>query len=244
MATCSWDYTVKIWSNWNLIQNYTGHISNVYDLEWITSDTIASGSYDQTIQIWSISTGQTQRTIQTESGVRALQLLNNRFHLACGILNGPIKIYNLNDGSLVKTLLGHLSHINDLILIQNGDLLASSSYDNSIRIWNLTTNKEKLILNGHSTYVYGLKLIGSNILASGCYDASIMLWNTTDGTEIRQLTGHKNGILWSVDYLSNGQTLVSGSEDKKIKFWNLKTGECLKTKEIDLPIKSLSIIKF
>ena len=92
MATCSWDYTVKIWSNWNLIQNYTGHISNVYDLEWISSDTIASGSYDQTIKVWSISTGQTQRTIQTDAGVRALQLLKNRFHLACGILNGPIKI--------------------------------------------------------------------------------------------------------------------------------------------------------
>ena len=128
----------------------------------------------------------------------------------------------------MKTLLGHLSHINDLILIQNGDLLASSSYDNSIRIWNLTTNKEKLILNGHSTYVYGLKLIGSNILASGCYDASIMLWNTTDGTEIRQLTGHKNGILWSVDYLSNGQTLVSGSEDNTIRIWRISTGETVK----------------
>ena len=69
VATCSDDKTVKIWknSNWNLIQTYTKHTQYVVGLEWINKETIASGSNDKTIHIWSISTGQTQRIINTGS---------------------------------------------------------------------------------------------------------------------------------------------------------------------------------
>ena len=242
MATCSEDKTVKIWNYWNLIQTYTKHAGYVLGLEWISKDTIASGSEDNTIQIWSISTGLIQRTINTGSVARALQLLNNGFHLACGLFDGKINIYNLIDGSLVTTLLGHSSLVNDLVLIYES-VFASSSADNSIRIWDSTTNKEKFILKGHSSHVYGLKLIASSILASGSVDKTIKLWNIQNGSEIRTLMGHKGDIIWLVDVLNDGKTLVSGSKDRTIKLWDWKTGNCLRTIETGSDIRSLSIIK-
>jgi serine/threonine protein kinase len=42
------------------------------------------------------------------------------------------------------------------------------------------------------------------------------------------LTGH-SGSVWSVALSSNGQTVVSGSEDKTIKVWNLNNGQLLRT---------------
>ena len=142
VATCSWDTTVKIWNvssssfNWTLITTYSQHSSNVYGLEWLDNDTLASGSLDKTIKLWSLTTGQTIRTIQTNQYVWSLKLLNTNIHLASGLgFPGPgdINIYNLNDGNLVSSLKGHTSYVVDLVQISD-NLLASSSYDRTVRI--------------------------------------------------------------------------------------------------------------
>jgi WD40 repeat protein len=249
VATCSYK-EVKIWNvsssfNWTLITTYSQHSSDVYGLEWLDNDTLAStGWLDQTIKLWSMTTGQTKRTIQTNATyVRSLKMLNTNIHLAAGLgYPGGINIYNINDGNLVSSLKGHTSHIWDLVQISN-ELLAGSSLDKTVRLWNLTTNTCKFILTGHTFSVYGLKQITPNILASGSLDSTIKLWDTTSGQLIRTLTGHTSWIMWSVDLLNNGQTLVSGSWDGTIKLWNWSTGECFSTiKTPDSRITSLAVI--
>jgi WD40 repeat protein len=250
-ATCSYDFTAKIWNisnpfNWSLIRTYKNHNQAVLGLEWINENTIASGSDDLTIKIWSIKTGETKLTISTGDIVYSLKLFSNGFHLACGIQSGNINIYDINNnGSLISTLVGHaLSYgVNDLILLNN-DLLASSSSDRTIRIWNLTTNSTKFILQGHTSNVNGLKLVSSEILASGSTDIEIKLWNITNGKCIRNLTGHTGYIYNSIDlFKSNSQTLVSGGyHDRLIKIWNITTGECLRTFSTDSIIYSLAVL--
>ncbi len=232
VATCSNDKTVKIWNvsfsfHLTLITTYSQHTSDVYALEWLDKDTLASGGYsDQTIKLWSLTTGQTKRTIQTNQNVYSLKLLNNNIHLAAGLYN-DINIYNINDGNLVSSLKGHTYDVNDLVQI-SADLLASSSYDKTVRIWNLTTNTCNFNLIGHNYGVYGLKQITPSILASGSWDGTIKLWNWSTGREIRTLTGHTGRIHWSIDLL-NSQRLVSGSWDETIKLWNWSTGKSLST---------------
>jgi WD40 repeat protein len=245
VATCSEDATVKIWNvsssfNWTLITTYSQHSSRVLALEWIDNDTLASGSYDQTVKIWSPTTGQTKKTIQTNHDVWSLKLLNNQIHLAAGLgyQSGDINIYNINDGNLVSSLRGHTANVNDLVQI-SADQLASSSYDKTVRIWNLSTNTCKFNLTGHNDGVWGLKQITPNILASGSHDRTIKLWDTTSGQLIRTLTGHTARIWYSVDLL-NSQTLVSGSWE--IKLWNWSTGECLSTIQTNSGIISLSVL--
>ncbi len=246
MATCSDDNTVKIWnisnpSNWSLIRTYTNHTQAVFGLEWINENTFASGSNDFTIKIWLISTGETLRTINTTTSVRSLNLLTNGFYMACGLLNGNISIYNLNNGSLISALQGHISQVNDLIQNAN-DLLVSSSNDKNIRVWNLTTNSRKNPFKGHTSQVYGLNLISSDIVASGSSDDSIRLWNITNGQLIRNLTGHTSTIFLSIGFLSNSHLIVSGSLDQTIKLWTITTGECLRTFNTSLQIRSLAIL--
>ena len=248
VATCS-NKEVKIWNvsslsfNWTLIITYSNHSSYIYGLEWLDDDTLASGSYDGAIKLWSPTTGQTKRTIQTNQYVDSLKLLNTNIHLAAGLGNGDINIYNINDGNLVSSLKGHTSYVYDLVQI-SADLLASTSGDRRVRIWNLTTNTCKFNLTGHTDRVNVLKQITSSILASGSWDATIKLWDITSGQLIRTLTGHTWYIWYSVDLL-NSQTLVSGSGDQTIKLWNWSTGECLST--IQTPssdIWSLAVINF
>ena len=244
---------MKIWTissfsfNWTLITTYSQHSSQVYGLEWLNNDTLASAGWrDETIKLWSPTTGQTKRTIQTNQEVWSLKFLNNNIHFAAGLgYPGPydINIYNINDGNLVSSLKGHTDTVYSLAQI-SADLLASSSRDKTVRIWNLTTNTCKYNLTGHTWNVYCLKQITSSILASGSLDKTIKLWDITSGQEIRTLSDHTNYILWSIDLL-NVQTLVSGSSDETIKLWNWSTGECFSTiQTTGSRITSLAVINF
>jgi WD40 repeat protein len=245
VATCSQDSTVKIWQlhNWQLIRTYTGHTNWVYGLEFLNSDIISSSSLDN-IKIWSISTGQTSRTINPSSYAFSLKLLNNGVHLAAGLGNYNIEIYNINTGSLITTLTGHTNRIRNLVLIGRGDnLLVSSSEDNSIRIWDLTTYTSKNILNGHTSPVVPLKVITWDLLASGDSAGTIIFWNITSGTRLRTLLGHTNSIYESLDLLSDNQTLVSGSRDLTIKYWNTQSGQNLRSINIGFEMWSMTVLR-
>jgi len=245
VATVSCDRTVKIWNvsnhlNWTLTQAYTSHSSSIYALEFLNHNEIATGSADNTTRIWSLTTGYTNKIINTSLQVTALQLLSNGLHLTLGHSNGNINIYSVANGSLIISFI-KTSWVIDFTVI-NPVLLASSHGDTLVRIWNLTSNNLKFILRGHTNQVYGLKLVSSDIVASGSWDNTIKLWNITNGTLIRTLSNHTNQIRFSVDVLNDSQILVSGSYDQTIKTWNVSTGELLKTISTGLQIRSLAVI--
>ena len=245
MATCSGDYKVKIWNpntNWDLIRSYSGHSDWVVDLEFIDDDTIATGSFDGIINIWSIRTGLTNRYIQT-GYLSSFQLLNDGLQVAAGLYNGNIRIFNLNTNNLIATLNGHKDQVNDLVLMESKAILASSSSDGTVRLWDLNNYQIKFILMGHTNIVYGLKLISNDVLCSGSWDMTIKMWNVTSGESLKTLTGHTSWIEQSLDVFSDGQTLMSGSWDHTIKLWNLNTGQCLNTINTGLQIDSLSLIE-
>ena len=142
---------------------------------------------------------------------------------------------------MISTLSGHTGLIEDLALINNGNLLASSSDDSNVFIWDLTTYTRKFTLTGHGSYVYGLKLVSNDILASGSVDYNIKLWNITSGNLIRTIAA-SGKIYLSVDMLNDAITLVSGSYDQKIKMWNMNNGSLLNTINTGVLIQTLTIL--
>jgi WD40 repeat protein len=245
-ATCSDDTTVNVWriyssSNFTLFRTFSSHSSSIYGMDWLDADTLASSGFgDNSIKIWSLSTGVTKRQIDTNSRVRTLKIISP-LNLAVGLQSSDISIYNFNNGSLVTTLKGHTGVVWDLAQL-NASTLASSSDDTTVRIWDLNTNTLRFTLTGHTATVFSLKQITSTILASGSADTTIKLWNTSLGNLIRTLTGHTSTILWSMDLTDNGQTLVSGSRDSTIRKWNWSNGTLLSTLTTSASITSLAVL--
>ena len=144
------------------------------------------------------------------------------------------------------SLQGHTNRVNDLVLLNSNDLLASSSNDKTVRIWNLTKSNNvqyEIVFNltGHSSNVQGLKLVSSDLLASGSLDKTVILWNITNGTLYKTLTGHTSGIMFTID-TSDLKTFFSASYDFQIKQWQASTGTLLNSCTTNLAISALAVL--
>ena len=105
MASASQDYTVNVWNTltWISIRNYSNHTSVVYSVDQIDNDTMVSGSYDQTIRIWKISTGETLKIINANGAVFVVRVFSIEYkQIVCGLNDNTnnIQIYNYNTGAI------------------------------------------------------------------------------------------------------------------------------------------------
>jgi WD40 repeat protein len=66
-------------------------------------------------------------------------------------------------------------------------------------------------------------------------DKTIKLWDVETGQEIRTLKGHDDSV-YSVNFSSDGKTLVSGSADNTIKLWNVETGQEILTLNLSIAL--------
>jgi len=122
---------------------------------------------------------------------------------------------------LTNTLLGHTAWVMSVAYNTAGTQLASGSWDNTIKIWDMSNGGELLqTLTGHTEAVNSVVYNeDSTHLASGSADRTIKIWDMSNGGELLQtLTGHTEWI-WSVAYNEGGTQLASGSHDYTIKIW-------------------------
>ena len=82
-------------------------------------------------------------------------------------------------GAETARLEGHSERVTALCVLPDGRL-ASGSYDNTIRLWDVATGAETARLEGHSGRVAALCLLPDGRLASGSWDNTIRLWDVDD----------------------------------------------------------------
>jgi WD40 repeat protein len=78
---------------------------------------------------------------------------------------------------LDKTLTGHSDMVTSVVYSPDGRYLASGSWDNTIKIWEVATGKELRTLTGHSIRVSSVVYSpDGRYLASGSGDKTIKIW--------------------------------------------------------------------
>jgi WD40 repeat protein len=122
------------------------------------------------------------------------------------------------------------AHVKSVVISPDGRTIASSGEgDGIIKVWNLTTGKAILTLNGHSQKVNAIAISpNGKILVSGSDDKTMRVWNLTTGKVIRKLEGHGDSVQ-ALAISPNSKILTSGSDDNTIKVWNLGTGKLIRT---------------
>ncbi|PSB13648.1 hypothetical protein C7B76_19095 [filamentous cyanobacterium CCP2] len=236
------DHTVQVWdgSTFTCRRSLRGHTNAVCAVA-ISPDgsMLASSSSDQTIRLWNLETGQCIRILQGHaSRVWSIAFSGDGHLLVSGSDDQTVKIWDIRTGRCRKTLTGHTNWVCSVAFSSKGladdagrtkQIVASGSYDQTIRLWDAETGDCLNSLEGHANWVWSVALSpDGKLLASGSGDHTLRLWDTATGEHLKTLEGHTSRV-WSVAFSPDGTQLASGSSDHTVKVWDVATGKCLQT---------------
>ncbi len=132
---------------------------------------------------------------------------------------------------LMRTFRGHEGFIRTIAFSPDSRYLASASYDQTVKIWDLASGAVVNTLIGHTDLVRAVAFSPQDsILASGSADRDIILWNYVTGQMLRTLEGHSERVR-CLAFNHRGDLLASGSGDRTVKLWDVSSGEIMRSLE-------------
>ncbi|CAK1554191.1 unnamed protein product [Leptosia nina] len=153
------------------------------------------------------------------------------------------KIDNVKDTStpsapavLLKRTKHHKGSIYCLDWSPAGDLLATGSNDKTVKLMRFNKNVcnlegQEVELTMHDGTVRDVCFIEdtsnttSLLVSGGAGDCKIYVTDCATGKTFQSLTGHSGHVLSLYNW--GGAMFVSGSQDKTVRFWDLRTGGCV-----------------
>jgi WD40 repeat protein len=197
---------------------------------------VAAWSMDGDILVFDVATGNPVHTLkgQPKKWGMALAWSPDGKILAAGRI--AILLWDVESGQAVRTLEGHRDFVRSLAFSPDGKKLASASMDKSIRIWEVKTGREALVLKpeGFAFSVDGEAVMApialpataaafspdGKTLATGGADRVVRLWDTEAGSLKKELKGHRNAVM-ALAFSPDGTRLISAALDHTIRSWDV-----------------------
>ena len=134
-------------------------------------------------------------------------------------------IYAVATAAPLKTLTGHTDKVRSVAYSPDGSIIATGSWDDTIRLWNGLTGEYKKTLIGHTGDVNSVAFSPDGLtLASGSADDTIRLWNVEIGGQELEFNGRSYSIP-VVAYFPDGSRIASGTLEGEIHIWDAFTGQ-------------------
>ncbi|XP_058047073.1 POC1 centriolar protein homolog B isoform X3 [Ahaetulla prasina] len=127
----------------------------------------------------------------------------------------------LEDPVLIRHFKGHKDAVTCVAFSPNTKMLATSSLDRFLMMWNLRPNTKAFRFVGHLEAVTSVQFSPDGyLLASASEDRTARLWIPCIHGESTSLRGHTAPVR-SVNFSNDSQFLVTASNDKSVKVWSI-----------------------
>ncbi|TFK66216.1 WD40 repeat-like protein [Pluteus cervinus] len=146
---------------------------------------IVSGSWDETLRIWDINTGEMIGKPLTghREIVTVVAVSPDGQHIASGSRDLDVRIWDAQTHGTIHVLQGHTGMIASISFSADGQYIVSGSYDRTLRIWNVETGKAVgNPLRGHNSKVNSVAFSPDGQRIVSCaWDGTIRMWDAQIG---------------------------------------------------------------
>ncbi|KIK33731.1 hypothetical protein CY34DRAFT_99100, partial [Suillus luteus UH-Slu-Lm8-n1] len=207
--------------------SFKGHENAVWGVVFAPdSETFASASIDETVCVWKRETGEIilgPLEVGKQRGWR-VAFTPDSHRLVSGNYK-DIRISDATTGDIIKQFDAHTTDsFYSLAIAPNGTKFATTSYDKTTRFFDLTTFEPIGEPLEHPDGVWGVSFSkDSQLISTSCQDKLVRTWTLVPHVTMI-LKGHEKHVN-DVAFILGTRLLVSGSNDKSLRVWNLDTGK-------------------
>src|SRR5262249_4490552 len=138
--------------------------------------------------------------------------------------DATLRLWDAEKGTPLAVLEGgDASGLESVVWSPDGNLLATSAVNGTIRLWDVKTLKVRHVLTAHTSEIDSTAFSpGGKTLASGCKDKTLRFWDVQSGSLKQTLTGFETRIE-SLAYSPDGKLLAAGSggAESLVRLWNV-----------------------
>jgi WD40 repeat protein len=208
-----------------------GHTNDVNQVTVSSKgDYIATGSWDKNINVYDSS----YKMITTLHGhtfpVTTLRFRWDGKMLASGSSDNTIIIWD-STFKKVKTLEGHKDQVNSVLFDKSNRYVFSGSEDHMLMAWDIASGKSFRKIDA----VQPITSIAQTNDPRYIYAAAgpqIKIYTLANSLLFKTLDGHAD-VVNAIATSSNNQLLISGSNDKTARIWDLKAGKQIRVLPVD-----------
>ncbi len=235
LESCDWDRRCWAWGNLrrnaSLIHTLQGHSDLVHCVRFSPNgQLLATGSWDKTIRLWDVRTGQVRHTLPGHTNqIRSVCFSPDGQRLASAAEDKSVRLWDVKTGQPIGSPLLHPDKLRSVCFHPNGDILASAGNDRAVHLWDARTGKKLRSYTAHTNDIWiACFSPDGERLATCSKDRTVRVWDTQDGKLRHTLVGHSD-LVHGVCFSPDGQRLASASEDGTARIWDANTGKPLHT---------------
>ncbi|KAL3795244.1 hypothetical protein HJC23_008329 [Cyclotella cryptica] len=214
----SYDKTTIVWDvsvdKGFVKQQFSYHFAPALDVDWKDDLTFASCSTDKTVQICRVGSARALKTFSGHTDeVNAVKWDPSGTLLASCSDDCTAKVWDVNSSSTLPKwdFKSHQQEIYTVKWSPTGPgsknptkplMLATASFDGSVRLWNIDDGTCARILSRHRESVYSVAFSPSgDYLASGSLAGQLYIWNVRDGVIIKSFKGRGDifEVAWNIE---------------------------------------------
>ncbi|KAL4911900.1 hypothetical protein BDW62DRAFT_206990 [Aspergillus aurantiobrunneus] len=233
LASGSNDSKIQVWdvSNGMLIRTLEKHDHTVYDLAFSYDDkTLLSASVDSTIRLWDMSTGHCLHTFteefahwgETKSFSPDGKMLASQVNCS-----SVVEVWNVLDRQHLYSLDGHYGRVDCIMFSPDGRTLATTSRDDTLRLWDPESGECLHLLRGPSLCVKNLAFSDDGRFMASSTGGDLKVWNVSDGQCLHENDGY-SGVS-HLAFSPSGNSIAFAKRSSEIAIWSLsdnRTLEC------------------
>ena len=189
---------------------------------------LVSGAYGRAT-VWDLRTGQPIKVLTSVLGaVNDLRFSPDGKLLAVAggqpSAKGDLRLFTVEDWKLRAVLAGHDDVVASVSFRSDGKMLASASYDRTVRTWNVATGKVERVLSMHSDFVHAVAWSpDGKYLFSGSKDRSVRMVEAEAGKSTLTFSDREQDVL-AVAVSRDGKSVVAAGMEPALSWWNTETG--------------------